>query len=128
MCSLLFTIIVFFNASVAMQHRSYSIEEAIGIREQSGWTLSIINPTSLALRLWIIPQKEVLKRTYNPAYLAWLPPGSGTIYHLRPSDRNKNPYLLRVLYYQNDNSQGLIFKEDREINNLSNHMLLVIPQ
>jgi len=99
MYSLLFTIIVICNASAAMQpYRSYSIEETLSIRDQYGWTLYIINPTSLALRLWIIPEKEVLKRTYNPAYLAWIPSFSDGLYHLRESDRNKNPYRLRILY------------------------------
>jgi len=110
---------------MAMQpYRSYSIEEAISIREQFGWTLYIINHTSLALRCWIIPEKELLRRTYNPAYLALLPPFSEGEYIMRQSDRNKNPYLLRILYYRDGTVQELLFKEDYKINNLSDRMLL----
>jgi len=124
MCSLLFSIIVFCNASMAMQPgRSYSIEEALNIHNQSGWTLYIINSTSLALRLWIIPKKEILSRTYNPAYLASISGCSDTVYHIRKSDKNKNPYILRVLCYKDDSEQEFLNKADL-VKDLDNDMFL----
>ena len=107
-------------------HTFYSIVEAIAIRKRTGWVIPIINPTPFALKYWIIPQKDILKRTYDPAYLAFVKPYSRDEYFIRNADMRKNPYLLRVLYYDSSAAREPFSKEDYSIDNLSNETKLVM--
>jgi len=112
--------IVVCNSSIAMMpYRYYSIVQAIAIRKQTGWTIPVSNPTPFSLRYWIIPEKDILKRTYDPKYLAFVKPYSRDEYFIRNADTNKNPYLVRVLYFSGNTATEPFTKEDYKIHNLS---------